>query len=163
MRRANVALIRPPFGVAFFRLYASGAFRVRARGSGLGRGCSLFNRLYSAGTAEALGRAVSCWGATHRRSGPPLRPYTVQSHAGAPEIDYPAYGLSGGSGACKRVERTLALPQDIVMTLAMALLYQCEEGGGAGGRFLVPQHETAGLTPLFTAPGPSWTVIPNHP
>ena len=41
------------------------------------------------------------------------------------------------------MERTLALTQDIVMTLAMALLYQCDEGGGAGGRFLVPQHETA--------------------
>jgi hypothetical protein len=51
------------------------------------------------------------------------------------------------------------------MTLAMALLYQCEEGGGAGGRFLVPQHETAGLTPLFTAPiGPQTSTalqLPN--
>jgi hypothetical protein len=45
------------------------------------------------------------------------------------------------------------------MTFAMALLYQCEEGGEAGGRFLVPQHETAGLTPLFTAPsGPQTTT-----
>ena len=45
------------------------------------------------------------------------------------------------------------------------VLYQCEEGGGAGGRFLVPQHETAGPTPLFTAPsGPQTSTalqLPN--
>jgi hypothetical protein len=50
------------------------------------------------------------------------------------------------------------------MTFAMALLYQCEEGGEAGGRFLVPQHETAGLTPLFTAPsGPQTSTALQHP
>jgi len=40
------------------------------------------------------------------------------------------------------------------MTLVMTWFTNVKRGGEAGGRFLVPQHETAGLTPIFTAPDP---------
>ena len=98
----------------------------------------------------------------------PLRPWAGQSHAGVPEIDSPAQDLSGGFGVfwvlleCGFGARVrceggagFGYASGSRYDFCYGVVYQCEEGGGAGGRFLVPQHETAGLTPLFTASDPS--------
>ena len=58
--------------MAFFRLYAlDGSLVAGKRGGALSTGFAVLA---------------------------PLRPWAGQSHAGVPEIDFPAQGLSGGSG-----------------------------------------------------------------
>ena len=73
------------------------------------------------------------------------------------------WNAGSGSGARVELALTLAWASGSSYDSRYDVVYQCEEGGEAGGRFLVPQHETAGLTPLFTAPsGPQTSTALQH-